>query len=306
MHLLKFNIAGETVQITPDHPIPSKVFNSFEPFAVNEQKELQLQNPLLTILLHEEDEKSSPDILVHSFETDTGNCQLFREGDSFTFRIHSDSALPITLKTTKGTEVVHAYTPSIYAIHKANFIFSIWMALSLAGAHRGLSMVHSSVIVYKGKAILFLGESGTGKSTHTELWVNNIEGSYRLNDDSPVVKIVKHAGNVTGSETSSDVEVLVSGSPWSGKGKIFKNEICPLAAVVRLKKAKNNKITQLNKLGAFAALYPSFPPALAADELYTEDICTIISNIIKTTPVYELEALPEKEAAFLVKESIFK
>ena len=27
--------------------------------------------------------------------------------------------------------------------------------------------LHGSCIVYKGKAVLFLGESGTGKSTHT-------------------------------------------------------------------------------------------------------------------------------------------
>ncbi len=292
MYLLKFTIAGEAVQIISDQPINNKVFKSFEPFAVKDNVELEWPNPLLTILLHEKEvDNSLPGTLVHSFETDVGNCRLFRDGENYIFSIQGDNAFPITLKTNRGSTVVQAFTPSISAIHKANFIFSIWMALSLAGAHRKLSMIHSSVIVYNGKSILFLGESGTGKSTHTALWINNIEGSYRLNDDSPVVKITK--------------EVLVSGSPWSGKGKIYKNEICPLAAVVRLKQGKNNKISQLNKLEAFAALYPSFPPALAADENYSDDICTIISHIIKTTPIYELEALPDSGAAFLVRDTIF-
>jgi len=310
MHLLKFTIAGETIQIISDQPIHNKVFKSFEPFAVSDNSELKWSNPLLTILLHEEEEdKSFPDILVHSFETDTGNCRLFREGENYIFSIRGDNALPITLKTTGETGVVHAFTPSISAIHKANFIFSIWMALSMAGAHRKLSMIHSSVIVYKGNAILFLGESGTGKSTHTALWLNNIEGSYLLNDDSPVVKVVKRTGSGTGNSTGngsdSEVEVIVSGSPWSGKGKIYKNEICPLAAIVRLRQSKTNTIKKLNTLEAFAALYPSFPPALTADTLFSEDICKIISDIIKTSSIFELQALPDKEAAFLVKETLF-
>ena len=35
--------------------------------------------------------------------------------------------------------------------------------------------IHTSTIVCRGKAVLFLGESGTGKSTHTRLWRENIE-----------------------------------------------------------------------------------------------------------------------------------
>lgn len=306
MTTLSFKIADELIEIVSDSPMPSNIFKSFIPFILNHKSDYEPVSPLLTILLQKGDDQPSGANLVHRFETDSGRCHFFRDGNKYIFRIESDNAHPITLKTTKGTAVVRAITPSTFEIHRANFIFSIWMALSMAGAHNGISLIHSSVIVYKGKAILFLGESGAGKSTHTSLWVNNIEGSYLLNDDSPVVKISKRSGSGTSSGTSSDEKVLVCGSPWSGKGKIYKNEICPLAAVVRLKKAKVNKISQLNKLDAFAALYPSFPPALTADEQYTEDICTIISSIIKTTPVFELQALPDREAAFLVFESVFR
>ena len=50
-------------------------------------------------------------------------------------------------------------------------------------------MVHASVIAYKGEGYVFLGKSGTGKSTHSRLWLENIEGTYLLNDDNPVIRV---------------------------------------------------------------------------------------------------------------------
>lgn len=44
------------------------------------------------------------------------------------------------------------------------------------------------VLFIRGKRLFFLGESGTGKSTHTRLWRENIAGSKLLNDDSPIVR----------------------------------------------------------------------------------------------------------------------
>ena len=49
--------------------------------------------------------------------------------------------------------------------------------------------IHTSTIVYKGKAMLALGESGTGKSTHTRLICEHHKEAQLLNDDSPIVRI---------------------------------------------------------------------------------------------------------------------
>ena len=57
----------------------------------------------------------------------------------------------------------------------ANFCF---MA---ATASLNTIMVHSSTIIYKGKAYMFLGKSGTGKSTHSRMWLNSIMGTELLN-----------------------------------------------------------------------------------------------------------------------------
>ena len=51
-------------------------------------------------------------------------------------------------------------------------------------------VMHASVVVNDGKGYLLLGKSGTGKSTHCNLWKRYVPGSDCLNDDHPVVRIV--------------------------------------------------------------------------------------------------------------------
>ena len=114
-----------------------------------------------------------------------------------------------------------------------------------AARHHTLLM-HASVIVREGKAFLFLGKSGTGKSTHTSLWLKHIQDCYLLNDDNPVVHVDEKSKQVT-----------VSGSPWSGKTPCYLNESVPAGAFIRLEQAPENKMKRENTVQAFASLLPS-------------------------------------------------
>ncbi len=171
--------------------------------------------------------------------------------------------------------------------------FACWIAFGLGIASRGAVAVHTSVIVYRGKAVLFLGESGTGKSTHTRLWRENIGGATLLNDDSPIVRI------------HNDGMPYVYGSPWSGKTPCYKTECYPLAACVRLSQAPCNKIERLNVARAYAALHPSCPPDFAYDERLYDSISRVIGSLISRVPVYHLSCLPDAEAAYLSCKTIF-
>ena len=48
----------------------------------------------------------------------------------------------------------------------ALFRFGVWILFNIAALPLGAVAFHSSVIRYRGRGVLFLGESGTGKSTH--------------------------------------------------------------------------------------------------------------------------------------------
>ena len=162
----------------------------------------------------------------------------------------------------------------------------------MAAAPLGTVAIHTSTICYQGKVVLFLGESGTGKSTHTRLWRENIEGAVLLNDDSPILRII-------------DGKPWVYGSPWSGKTPCYKNESYPLAACVRLSQAPFNKIEQLNVAQGYGALHPSCPPCFAYDDALYDSISGTLSNLLSNVPVYHLSCLPDAAAARLSCETIF-
>ena len=169
--------------------------------------------------------------------------------------------------------------------------FSLWFAYSMLSAFSSTSFVHSSTIIYSNKAVMFLGESGTGKSTQSRMWLDNIEGVRLLNDDSPVITV--------------EGTPVAYGSPWSGKTPCYHNVSFPIAAVVRLSQAPFNAIRRLGIAEAFAALQPSLPPALMQSEPFADKLIDIISCIISVVPVYHLQCLPNADAARLCRDTVF-
>ena len=170
--------------------------------------------------------------------------------------------------------------------------FALWIAYGVVTLPFQTVAIHTSVIQYKGRTVLFLGESGTGKSTHTRLWRENIEEAVLLNDDSPILRIV-------------DGKPWMFGSPWSGKTPCYKNESYPLAACVRLSQAPYNKIHRLNIPQGYAAIHPSCPPDFAYDDKLYDCISDTLSEVLGQVPMYHLECLPDADAARLSCKTVF-
>ena len=172
------------------------------------------------------------------------------------------------------------------------YYFAIWIGLGLMVAPYNTVAIHSSCIVYHNKAVLFLGESGTGKSTHTRLWQENIDGTFLLTDDSPFLRV-------------EEGKVWAYGSPWSGKTPCYKQERYELAGCVRLSQAPYNRIQKLPVLQAYGAIHPSCPPAFAYDDTLYNHISNFINNLLSSVPLYHLECLPDRDAALLSFNTIF-
>lgn len=92
--------------------------------------------------------------------------------------------------------------------------------------HQGM-MVHASAVVLDGKAYLFSADSGTGKSTHTQLWLKRFPQAYILNDDKPAVRLEQG-------------ELFAYGTPWSGKTDWNVNRRVPLGGLVFLQRSPEN------------------------------------------------------------------
>ena len=170
--------------------------------------------------------------------------------------------------------------------------FALWVGFGMMVAPYNTVAIHSSCIVYRDKAVLFLGESGTGKSTHTRLWRENIEGAFLLNDDSPMLRV-------------EDGKIWAYGSPWSGKTPCYKQERYELKGCVRLSQAPYNRMEKLPVLQAYGAIHPSCPPTFAYDEALYDHISCFINHLLSSVPCYHLACLPDRDASLLSFKTIF-
>ncbi len=164
--------------------------------------------------------------------------------------------------------------------------FALWVAYNWAIVQLKTVAIHSSAVIYGGKAFLFLGESGTGKSTHVRLIHQCFSDAELLNDDSPILRI-------------EDGKCMVYGSPWSGKTPCYKRRKAELAGVVRLQQASYNRMRLLDIHQSIGALLPSFPPELYLSEGCQSLVLNMLSDILGRTRVFLLECLPNEEAAKL-------
>ncbi len=195
-----------------------------------------------------------------------------------------------TLKNVDGETVSLRYEcgSNIVKIEKCDnrhlLRFLLWVAYSLVAVDLGVVPIHSSVIVCEGSAVLFLGESGAGKSTQSALWRESIEGCRLLNDDSPILRV-------------EDGRLMVYGSPWSGKTSCYLRESYLVRALVRIVKDGANSIVQNDVIHSFAAVYPSFPPMFAYDQALSDLLFAFTSEVISEVGVYTLKCTKEREAA---------
>lgn len=165
------------------------------------------------------------------------------------------------------------------------------LMFAFATAKKNTLLMHSSVTVNNGKSYLFLGKSGTGKSTHSQLWINNIDGCELLNDDNPVLRVADNG------------VVRVYGSPWSGKTPCYRNLSYPVGAIVDLHQAKANRIHRLSMLEAYAAMYVSFSGYRFIKEM-ADGLHATNEKVISTVPCYRLDCLPDADAARLCFQTV--
>ena len=219
------------------------------------------------------------------------DCSYGQAGGRIYFDMKSpDKSAVLVLFWTPGSGEIFCtdgnYSPSMAR-------FGLWMALNLLCIPKKCAAIHSSVNVFDGRAAMFLGESGTGKSTHTRLLRERYPQMFLLNDDSPFVRVM------------DDGLIYVYGSPWSGKTPCYRQEKYPLKAMIRLSQAPYNRISRLHPLQAIGALLPSAPPALNYVGETADMVCDFVSDVVSATALYHLECLPDTAAAELTFKTVF-
>lgn len=148
-------------------------------------------------------------------------------------------------------------------------------------------LLHASWIEAGGKAILFTGPSGVGKSTQAALWEQH-RGTRLINGDRAAVFPMGEAAQVRGI-------------PFCGSSGITKNLTMPLAAVVCLSQAPETFITRLTGARAFRRLWQE----CCINIWNPEDIesCTqSVSDVVSRIPIYHLACTPDLSAVLALEQ----
>lgn len=217
---------------------------------------------------------------------------IYKSGEDWYFESMPTSQWPVVMQLWASADFtkakLHIVKPS-QALFALNNAMMLMFAFSTA-AYGTLEM-HASVIQNSGKAYLFLAKSGTGKSTHSRMWLENIEGSTLLNDDNPIVRVLP------------DGQIRVYGSPWSGKTPCYVNEDYPLGAFVQIRRAAENRAIPQNVVASYAMIYTS-SSGIKFDRTMADQLNDTIAKVVSASRAFVLECRPDAEAAKVCYEAV--
>lgn len=147
-------------------------------------------------------------------------------------------------------------------------------------------LLHASAVVVDGVAYCFSAPSGTGKSTHTSLWLKEFadKGAYIINDDKPAIKLV-------------DGVPMVYGTPFSGKHDISVNTCVPLKALCFIERAETNSIRPVTPFKAATMILDQ--TIRPDDELLMDKLIENLEAVVTAVPSYILSCNISAQAAQL-------
>jgi len=146
----------------------------------------------------------------------------------------------------------------------------------------GAMLIHSAAISVDNEGYLFTALSGTGKTTHVNLWLKKFgDRAEIINGDKPIIR-------------KTDGKFHVYGTPWCGKEGINVNTHVPVKGICILERGERNVIKEVPHNIALSELLgqtsrPSDAPGMNA-------LLDILDKLISEVPVYRLSCNMNPEA----------
>lgn len=143
-------------------------------------------------------------------------------------------------------------------------------------------MLHSSCVVVDEKAYLFSADSGTGKSTHVNMWLERFGArAFILNDDKPALRLVNG-------------KWYAYGTPWSGKNDISRNFRVQVQGIAMIERAQENAIERFMGINAIAAVIRQCNRP--RDKESREKLLALLEKLFEMVPVWRLKCNTERDS----------
>lgn len=231
---------------------------------------------------------------IDTFDTGNGDTIVDKTDNGYQFIIKDTQKRPCCLLQANAdfTRFKCALNGS-YTMRSFGLNNSLMMALAFKSSFHETLLMHASLVRCNGYGYAFIAKSGTGKSTHTGLWLKHIRGCDLMNDDNPIIRIINNTP-------------YIYGSPWSGKTPCYRDIKAKLGAITQIDRASENSIEKLLPTEAFSRILPSCSSMKWDKAIFRNTYDTIIKLIECSGSNYILHCRPDKEAAILCHQTIAK
>ena len=144
----------------------------------------------------------------------------------------------------------------------------------------GGALLHTCGVEYAGRAWLFCGKSGAGKSTTARLW--RAAGAELLNDDRIILRLINGVPHACST-------------PWHGSIGEVRAKNVPLGGVFQLEQARENEAAALPPRERLHRLTANLIAPFHQREPM-QAILETLAAIAETTPVFRLRFTPDDRA----------
>lgn len=166
----------------------------------------------------------------------------------------------------------------------------LYRAICLHLVDYGAFLIHGAVVAVDGAAYVFCAPSGTGKTTHIRLWLEQFGPDAQvINGDKPILRFM-------------DGVLCACGTPWNGKEGMGSNRICPVRAVCFLEQSPENHIRRLSGPAITPRLFHQL--LVPRDQPRLDRFFVLLDQMVRTIPFYLLQCNRQPQAARLAYDTM--
>lgn len=268
---------------------------------------IKVEGPMARFLV----ERCAPDVVVETIWNEPGAVngykkifdsgsiwQLFTDGERYQFRLAAPFSnwqpyriAQFDAAFTRGeVRIERQYFAPSELVYPLEYPLDELLAIHLLAQGRGVEVHACGLVDDSGRGLLFLGQSGGGKTTTARLW-EKVPGVKILSDDRI---ILRKAGG----------RMYMHGTPWHGEAELAAPEKAPLSRLFFLHHGARNYLQPQAKALAVARLFScSFPPFY--DPAGLDFTLSFLSELVEAVPSCELSFVPDRSAVEFIQREIF-
>ena len=155
-------------------------------------------------------------------------------------------------------------------------------------------LMHAAVVAVDDVAYVFTAPSGTGKTTHMQLWLNQFRTRAKIvNGDKPLIRIVNGI-------------VCACSTPWRGKENLGCHDaVVPIGGVCIIQQNPENHIRKLSATEASRYLFDQLLVSRDSEESF-DRFWKLFSQMMETVDFYLLQCNRDPEASRLSYQTMKK